>query len=41
MKAIITGILAALAIAALAAFILDTEIQRTADQRFVTEAVRL
>jgi hypothetical protein len=40
-KAILTGILAAIAIAAIAAFVLDTQVQRTAEQRFVTEGVRL
>ncbi|WP_275668627.1 hypothetical protein [Crenalkalicoccus roseus] len=41
MKAILTGILAAIAIAAIAALVLDTQVQRTAEQRFVTEGVRL
>lgn len=41
MKGILAGILAAVVIAAAAAFVLDTEVQRSADQRFVTEGVRL
>jgi hypothetical protein len=40
-KAILTGILAAVAIAVAAAFVLDTGVQRSADERFATEAVRL
>ncbi|MCX8133444.1 MAG: hypothetical protein N3D18_05695 [Roseococcus sp.] len=41
MKAIITGIIAAAAFAAAAAFVLDTRVQQTADQRFQTTGVRL
>lgn len=41
MKAILTGILAAIAIAAVAALVLDTSVQRSAEERYVTEGVRL
>ncbi len=41
MKAILTGILAAVVIAVAAAFVLDTGVQRSADERFVTQGVRL
>lgn len=41
MKAILTGILAAVAIAICAAVVLDTEFQRSVGDRFKTEAVRL
>lgn len=41
MKGILTGILAAVAIAVIAAFVLDSEVQTTAAERFRTEAVRL
>ncbi|MFN3447824.1 MAG: hypothetical protein ACK44F_03930 [Roseococcus sp.] len=41
MKAIITGIIAAAAFAAAAAFVLDTRVQQTADERFQTAGVRL
>jgi len=41
MKAILTGILAAAALAVAAAVILDTEVQRTVEQRYHTESVRL
>jgi hypothetical protein len=40
-KAILTGILAALAIAVCAAVVLDSEFQTTAADRFQTEGVRL
>jgi hypothetical protein len=40
-KAVLTGILAAAAIAVVAALALDRGVQRTADERFSTEAVRL
>jgi len=40
-KAIITGILAAVAIALCAAVVLDTEFQKSATERFQTEGVRL
>ena len=41
MKAIIAGILAAVAIAVCAAVVLDTRFQRSAEERFQTEGVRL
>ncbi len=41
MKAILTGILAAAVIAALAAFVLDDQVQRSSAQHFQTEGVRL
>ena len=41
MKAILAGILAALLAAGAAALILDSEVQRTATERFQTEGVRL
>jgi len=41
MKSVLTGILAAAVIAAIAAFVLDTEVQRPVDQHFVTSGVRL
>ncbi|WP_274607389.1 hypothetical protein [Paracraurococcus ruber] len=41
MKAIITGILAAVALAICAAVVLNTEFQKSATDRFQTEGVRL
>ncbi len=41
MKAILTGILAAVVIAVAAALVLDTGVQRSVDERYATEAVRL
>ncbi|MDO9707099.1 hypothetical protein [Paracraurococcus lichenis] len=41
MKSIITGILAAVAIALCAALVLDTEFQVSATKHFQTESVRL
>ena len=41
MKAILTGILAATVLAVAAAAILDTEVQRSAQQHYQTESVRL
>jgi hypothetical protein len=41
MKAILTGILAAAALAVVAAVVLDSEVQRTAQQQYPTESVRL
>ena len=41
MKAIIAGLLLAAGLAAGAAFILDTGVQRSTTDRFKTEAVRL
>ncbi len=41
MKAIITGILAAVALAVCAALVLDAEFQKSAEERFQTEGVRL
>jgi hypothetical protein len=40
-KAFLTGITTAVALAIIAAFVLDNEFQRTAEQHFQTEAVRL
>jgi hypothetical protein len=40
-KAFLTGILAAVALATVAALVLDNEFQRTAEQHFQTAAVRL
>lgn len=41
MKAIAIGMLAAVSIALLGAWVLDTRVQQTAEQRFQTEGVRL
>lgn len=41
MKAFLTGIIAAVALAVVAAMVLDSEFQRTAEQHYQTEAVRL
>ena len=41
MKAILAGILAAIMLAGAAALILDSEVQRSATQRYQTEGVRL
>ncbi|MDI3308179.1 MAG: hypothetical protein QJR07_13890 [Acetobacteraceae bacterium] len=41
MKAILAGILAAVVLAAAAAVVLDTEVQRTVQQQYHTEGVRL
>jgi hypothetical protein len=41
MKAIVTGIIAAAVFAAAAAFVLDTRVQQTVDERFSTTGVRL
>ncbi len=41
MKAILTGILAAVALAICAAVVLDSEFQKSAGERFQTEGVRL
>ena len=41
MKAILIGMVAAACLAAAAAFVLDTEFQRSAADRHQTEAVRL
>jgi hypothetical protein len=41
MKAIIAGIAFAVAIAAGAAFVLDTKVQRTAETAFTTSGARL
>ncbi len=41
MKAVLAGILAAVLIAAAAAYILDAEVQRTAQAAFTTQGVRL
>jgi hypothetical protein len=40
-KAFLTGIIAAVALAVIAAMVLDSEFQRTAEQHYQTEAVRL
>jgi hypothetical protein len=40
-KAILIGMVAAACLAVVAAFVLDTEFQRTAEDRYQTEAVRL
>jgi hypothetical protein len=40
-KAFLTGIIAAVALAIVAAVVLNSEFQRTAEQHFQTEAVRL
>ena len=41
MKAVISGIFIAVAIAAGAAYVLDSKVQRTADVAFATTGVRL
>ena len=41
MKAILAGILAAIIVAGAAALILDSEVQRSATERYQTEGVRL
>jgi hypothetical protein len=41
MKAVITGILAATILSVAAAFVLDTRVQESTDQRFATTGVRL
>ena len=41
MKAVITGLLLAVVVAVGAAFVLDSEVQRSAADRYSTEAVRL
>lgn len=41
MKAILTGILAAIALAICAAVVLDTGFQKSSTERFQTEGVRL
>ena len=41
MKTVITGIVAAALLAAAAAFILDTRVQATSEDRFQTTGVRL
>ncbi|MDJ0389771.1 hypothetical protein QMO56_16790 [Roseomonas sp. E05] len=41
MKAFISGVVAAVAIAAVAALVLETEVQRSADAAFQTQGVRL
>jgi hypothetical protein len=41
MKAILAGILAAAALAVAAAAVLDAEVQRTVQQQYHTEGVRL
>jgi hypothetical protein len=41
MKSVLTGALAAIVIAISAYVVLDQNFQRTADQRFTTEGVRL
>lgn len=41
MKAFLTGVIAALAIAACAAVVLDTGFQKSSADRFQTEGVRL
>lgn len=41
MKAVITGILAATLLSVAAAFVLDTRVQESAEQRFTTSGVRL
>ncbi|WP_283094275.1 hypothetical protein [Sediminicoccus sp. KRV36] len=41
MKSVITGIIAAAILAAAAAFVLDTRVQESVDERFATTGVRL
>ena len=41
MKAILTGIILAVGLAVGAAFVLDSEVQRSAADQYSTEAVRL
>jgi len=41
MKTVITGIVAAVILAAAAAFVLDTEVQQTSQERYHTQGVRL
>ena len=41
MKAVITGLLLAVVVAVGAAFVLDSEVQRSPADRYSTEAVRL
>lgn len=41
MKAILAGILAAILLAGAAALVLDSEVQRSATERYQTEGVRL
>jgi hypothetical protein len=41
MKSVLTGLLAAALLAAAAAFVLDTRVQRPTELRFQTEGVRL
>lgn len=41
MKTVITGIVAAVILAAVAAFVLDTEVQQTVEDRYQTQGVRL
>ena len=41
MKSVITGILAATILSLAAAFVLDTRVQETVDERFATTGVRL
>jgi len=40
-KSVLAGILAAAVIAAIAAFVLDAEVQRSVEQQFTTTGVRL
>ncbi len=41
MKSVVAGILAAALLAGAAAFVLNTELQKPAEERFQTEGVRL
>ena len=41
MKSILVGVIAAIGLAIAAAAVLDTEVQRSVQQRFQTEGVRL
>ncbi len=41
MRAMVTGFAAAIAIAAMAAYILESTVQTVAEERYVTEGVRL
>lgn len=41
MKSVITGIIAAALLSVVAAFVLDTRLQETVDERYATSGVRL
>ena len=41
MKTVIIGVVAAIILAAGAAFVLDTQVQQTAEERYLTQGVRL